>query len=164
MGFSLEVDTETEIHSTTSSGMETVRMSINADQHKKTCLSITSITTSTAAATLSLLLLALVSFPFDCTAQEYRNHRQLQGRFPADITLRAAIFHAPPFATVEEQEDGSLRYGGFCYDMLQSLQEFAAADNVTLTFNTSKALDEYNPALDLVANDCGICHKPRTLR
>jgi len=77
-----------------------------------------------------------------------------QSRFPLEITLRAAVLHAPPFATVEEQDDGSVLYGGFQADLLERLQVFAAADNVTLTFQLSVAPPQYGPAFDLVAQDC----------
>jgi Bacterial extracellular solute-binding proteins, family 3/7 transmembrane sweet-taste receptor of 3 GCPR len=78
----------------------------------------------------------------------------ITSRFPKEITLRAAVLHAPPFATVEELPDGSVIYGGFQPDLLKRLQVFAAADNVTLNWNLSVSLPQYGSAMDLVANDC----------
>ena len=75
-------------------------------------------------------------------------------QLPLEISLRAGVLHAPPFATVETQEDGTLKFGGFQYDLLQRLKIFAAADNVKLKFHLSEAPRQYESAFDLVANDC----------
>lgn len=79
---------------------------------------------------------------------------QQQSQFPLEINLRAAVLHAPPFATVEEQRDGTVVYGGFQPDLLERLSIFAAADNVTLSFNLSTALPQYGSSFDMVASDC----------
>eukprot|EP00797_Seminavis_robusta_P017545 Sro261_g101750.2 (915) ;mRNA; r:39799-43392 len=75
-------------------------------------------------------------------------------KFPSVINLRVAVFHAPPFATVEELPNGTVVYGGFQKDLLESLVDFAAADNVTLNWNLSVAPLQYGASFDLVANDC----------
>ena len=75
-------------------------------------------------------------------------------QLPLEISLRAGVLHAPPFATVETQEDGTLKFGGFQYDLLQRLKRFAAADSVELKFNLSEAPRQYESAFNMVANDC----------
>lgn len=96
-------------------------------------------------------VLAILSCCFTgCAAQQ----ESPQSMFPLEINLRAGVLHAPPFATVETQQDGTVVYGGFQPDLLERLSIFAAADNVTLSFNLSTAPSQYGPAFDLVANDC----------
>jgi len=71
-----------------------------------------------------------------------------------EVTFHGGVLHAPPFATVVEQEDGTIEYGGFQIDLLQRLQIFAARDNVKLNIELSPAPPQYGPAFDLVASDC----------
>jgi hypothetical protein len=74
---------------------------------------------------------------------------------PSHIKLKAGILHAPPFAVVDhDQDDGSLSFSGFQLDLLNSLQEFALQDNVTLEFELSLSPAHYGEALDSVATDC----------
>ena len=84
-------------------------------------------------------------------------------QFPPNISLRGGVLHAPPFATVEEQPDGSYIYGGFQVDLLERMIQFAAQDNITLTIHMSPSPPQYGPALDLVANDCNTTENPNTL-
>jgi hypothetical protein len=74
--------------------------------------------------------------------------------FPSEISIRAGILHAPPFATVAENGDGTYAYGGLQVDLLKRLQIFAAQDNVKLNFDMSPSPISYGDAFDLIANDC----------
>ena len=103
--------------------------------------------------TAPFILIFLLSCFIQCTAQQDQLEPP-QSRFPLEINLRAGVLHSPPFATVETQRDGTVVYGGFQPDLLKRLSVFAAADNVTLSFNLSTAPPQYGPAFDLVANDC----------
>lgn len=74
---------------------------------------------------------------------------------PSHITLRAGVLHAPPFAIVDHELDGSIKYSGFQPDLLKRLSQFAKQqDNVTLEFEMARSPAQYGAALDLVANDC----------
>lgn len=79
-----------------------------------------------------LLLIALVS-----------QSAVLAWEFPSSITLRAGVLHAPPFATVDILEDGSIEYGGFQVDLLQRMKIFAARDNVDLQVELKPSLPQY---------------------
>jgi len=74
--------------------------------------------------------------------------------FPSEITLRAAVLHAPPFAFAQ---NSSGNFTGFQLDLMERLQQFAAQDNVDLRWNISHhALTQYDAALNLVAHDCQV--------
>jgi hypothetical protein len=79
---------------------------------------------------------------------------------PSKMTFRGAVLHAPPFATVVEQEDGNIEYGGLQVDLLNRMKIFAAEDNVELTVDLSPAPPQYGPAFNLVANDCNSTVNP----
>lgn len=83
--------------------------------------------------------------------------------FPSELSLRAGVLHAPPFAILEERADGSTKYSGFQIDLVERLKEFAKLDNVTLTVDLSPSPPNFNPALDLVANDCNTTENPNSL-
>ena len=89
----------------------------------------------------------------------------IQGRLevPSEITLKAGVLHAPPFAAIEETIDGSLKYSGFEPDLLKRLQTFAKEDNVTLNLELSRSPPQYGAALDLVADDCNTTENPHDL-
>lgn len=88
--------------------------------------------------------------------------------FPSELTLRGGVLLATPFATLIEEElgDGSqetLQFGGFQIDLLKRLQIFAAKDNVTLNIELQAApIQQYGPALDLVAGDCNTTENRNT--
>ncbi|CAB9517168.1 expressed unknown protein [Seminavis robusta] len=74
-----------------------------------------------------------------------------------DITFRVGLLHAPPFTFIAEEEDRegtNADFSGFTPDLLNSLVEFAKADNFNLNLVMSPSPPEYNPAFDLVASDC----------
>ncbi|CAB9504877.1 acid type B receptor subunit 2 [Seminavis robusta] len=83
-------------------------------------------------------------------------------QFPSRVSLRAGVLHAPPFAILEERLDGSIVYSGFQIDMLESLKVFAKQDGVLLQVDLSPSPPNFNPALDLVANDCNTTKNPNT--
>jgi len=83
--------------------------------------------------------------------------------FPTKLTLRGGVLHAPPFATVEEQPDGSFVYGGFQVDLLDRMKIFASQMNITLNFQLSPSPPMYGDAFDLVANDCNTTAVNNTL-
>ncbi|CAB9524661.1 acid type B receptor subunit 2 [Seminavis robusta] len=72
-------------------------------------------------------------------------------QFPSNISLRAGVLVAPPFAT--QSEDGE--FGGFQIDLLRRMQIFAKEyDNVNFDLTMSRSPPSYLKALDLVASDC----------
>ncbi|CAB9499078.1 acid type B receptor subunit 1 [Seminavis robusta] len=74
---------------------------------------------------------------------------------PSSVTLRAAVLHAPPFATVEANANGTgYSFSGFQVDLLERLKVFAERDNVHLDFDLTVAPSFYDAALNLVAHDC----------
>ena len=73
--------------------------------------------------------------------------------YPSEITLRAGVLHAPPFAMINDTV-WPYSYSGFQMDLLDRLKIFAQRDNVTLTVHLSPSPPQYGDALDLVANDC----------
>ena len=83
------------------------------------------------------------------------------------MTFRAAVLHAPPFATVVERikADGSIgyEYGGLQVDLLQRMKIFAAQDGIDLTIYLRPAPAQYGPAFDLVANDCNTTTNPNPI-
>ncbi|CAB9504119.1 acid type B receptor subunit 2 [Seminavis robusta] len=103
----------------------------------------------------SLLLLLLVCWRCSVDATSVN-------AFPSEVTVRAGMFHVPPYAyNFVLQENGTghlLSADGFCPDMLDRLQIFAAQDNVTLNFELAVAPNTYDGALNLVANDCYDLH------
>eukprot|EP00957_Ditylum_brightwellii_P038720 2926520-Ditylum_brightwellii.AAC.1 len=68
-----------------------------------------------------------------------------------NITIRAGILLAPPFAIYNE--DSGI-YTGFEGDLLCRFQTFAKADRYNLNFELELSPQQYGAALDLVANDC----------
>lgn len=87
--------------------------------------------------------------------------------FPNQITLRAGVLHAPPFAIAQEANTGAdddvasqTTFTGFTPDLLKRLQIFAANDGVSLDFQLSSSPPQYGGALDLVANDCNTTANP----
>lgn len=82
---------------------------------------------------------------------------------PTEINLRAGVIHAPPFAIIDEDIGGNLKFSGFEPELLKRLQIFAKEDNVTLTVELDRSPPQYGNALDLVANDCNTTENPQEL-
>jgi len=77
-----------------------------------------------------------------------------------NITIRAGILLAPPFAMYGE--DSGI-YTGFQGDLLGRLQTFAKADGFNLNFELELSPPQYGAALDLVANDCNSTVNPNPI-
>jgi len=80
--------------------------------------------------------------------------------FPSNITLRAAVLtHAEPFAMLDPTTG---QYSGLQIDLLHALVEFAAADNVTLTFALEEApINGYVLMFDRLSDNCNTTDNPQ---
>ncbi|CAB9506006.1 acid type B receptor subunit 2 [Seminavis robusta] len=76
-----------------------------------------------------------------------------KGPIPPDLTLRVGLFQNPPVSFVSKENEG-IQFRGFYVELLESLQVFATADNVTLQFELKEVTSSYNDAFSMVANDC----------
>ena len=81
--------------------------------------------------------------------------------FPRDLTLRAQVVHAPPFAIAHVHPNGITTFSGLQVELMEALKVFTAKDNVNLAFNLEQSPPTYAGALDFIANDCNTTSNPK---